>query len=52
MMFPMSKPIESTPILKGQDLIDFANSITKEPTKESIAHLRSAQALLELATNR
>jgi hypothetical protein len=48
----MAKPIEATPVLKGKDLVDFVQTLTKKPSIESIHHRKSAQALLRKATKR
>ncbi|MEW9697591.1 hypothetical protein [Paenibacillus sp. SI8] len=43
----MAKPIDATPILKGQDLVDFVNSLSKRDSKESAAKRKSALSLLK-----
>jgi hypothetical protein len=43
----MAKPIESTPVLKGQDLIDFVHSLAKKDSEQSNAKRQSALTLLK-----
>lgn len=46
----MAKPIESTPVLKGKDLINFAQSLKKEDTAKSLSVRKAALSLLEKVT--
>lgn len=48
----MAKPIEATPILKGQDLLNFAMSLKKKDTAASIEKRQSALEMLRKATRR
>jgi hypothetical protein len=43
----MAKPIEATPVLKGQDLVDFVKSLSNKETPQSVARRKSALTLLK-----
>ncbi|MDF2922158.1 MAG: hypothetical protein K0R57_1072 [Paenibacillaceae bacterium] len=42
----MAKPIKATPVLKGQDLIDLVQSLSKKDSADSQAKRKSALASL------
>ena len=42
----MAKPIEATPILKGQDLMNFAKALKKKDSESSRKRRNSALSLL------
>lgn len=43
----MAKPIEATPILKGEDLVNFVKSLGKKDTPVSKRRRSSALSLLQ-----
>ncbi|WP_168120529.1 hypothetical protein [Paenibacillus sp. HB172176] len=43
----MAKPIEATPVLRGEDLINFVESLKKTDTKASREKRKSALTLLK-----
>ncbi|MED1599771.1 hypothetical protein [Alkalihalophilus marmarensis] len=47
----MAKPIEATPILKGQDLFNFAKSLSKKDTLRSQEKRKSALSMLRKASS-
>ncbi|MED1471785.1 hypothetical protein [Bacillus salipaludis] len=48
----MAKPIEATPVLRGQDLVNFAMSLKKKDSVESKQKRLSALDMLRRATRR
>lgn len=48
----MAKPIEATPVLKGQDLVNFAMSLKKKDSVVSKQKRISALEMLRKATRR
>ena len=48
----MAKPIEATPVLKGQDLVNFTKALAKKDSKVSLEKRKSALAMLRKATKR
>lgn len=48
----MAKPIEVTPVLRGQDLVNFAMSLNKKDTLASKQKRQSALEMLRKATRR
>ncbi|WP_410514291.1 hypothetical protein PaeBR_07780 [Paenibacillus sp. BR2-3] len=42
----MAKPIEATPILKGMDLTEFVNSLSRKDSQASKQRRQSALSLL------
>lgn len=46
----MAKPIEATPVLRGQDLVNFAKSLTKKDSTVSRQKRKSALEMLRKAT--
>jgi hypothetical protein len=43
----MAKPIESTPVLRGRDLVNFVHSLGKKDSAESMSKRQSALSLLK-----
>jgi hypothetical protein len=46
----MAKPIEATPVLRGDDLVTFAKSLSKTASPASVAKRASARSLLKRVT--
>lgn len=46
----MAKPIEATPILRGEDLVKFAESLQKQDSPVSKEKRQSALSMLRKAT--
>lgn len=43
----MAKPIEATPVLRGQDLVHFANALKKKDSEQSRKRRKSALSLVQ-----
>lgn len=46
----MAKPIEATPVLRGKDLVNFAQSLAKTESQASVEKRASARSLLKRVT--